>query len=65
MIAPRWILNQVQPIAVRDILAYLTASLEKEPAGVYNVGASPLTFKGMMQEFADVRGLRRVIVPVW
>jgi uncharacterized protein YbjT (DUF2867 family) len=64
MIAPRWILNQVQPIAVRDILAYLTAALENEPAGVYNVGASPLTFKGMMQEFADVRGLRRIIVPV-
>jgi uncharacterized protein YbjT (DUF2867 family) len=64
MIAPRWILNDVQPIAVRDILAYLSLALEREPAGIYNVGASPLTFKGMMQEFASVRGLRRLIVPV-
>ena len=64
MIAPRWILNEVQPIAVRDILGYLTLALEREPAGIYNVGASPLTFKGMMQEFARVRGLRRLIVPV-
>ena len=64
MIAPRWILNEVQPIAVRDILAYLSLALERDPAGVYNVGASPLTFKGMMQEFASVRGLRRLIVPV-
>jgi uncharacterized protein YbjT (DUF2867 family) len=64
MIAPRWILNEVQPIAVRDILGYLTLALEREPAGLYNVGASTLTFKGMMQEFARVRGLRRLIVPV-
>ncbi len=64
MIAPRWILNEVQPIAVRDILGYLTLALERKPAGIYNVGASPLTFKGMMQEFASVRGLRRLIVPV-
>jgi len=64
MIAPRWILNEVQPIAVRDILAYLTLALKREHAGIYNVGASPLTFKGMMQEFAQVRGLRRLIVPV-
>jgi hypothetical protein len=64
MIAPRWILNEVQPIAVRDILAYLSLALEREPAGIYNVGAHPLTFKGMMQEFARVRGLRRLIVPV-
>jgi uncharacterized protein YbjT (DUF2867 family) len=64
MIAPRWILNDVQPIAVRDILAYLTLALGREAAGIYNVGASPLTFKDMMQEFAHVRGLRRLIVPV-
>jgi uncharacterized protein YbjT (DUF2867 family) len=64
MIAPRWILNQVQPIAVRDILRYLVLALDRGPSGIYNVGTAPLTFKGMMQEFAAVRGLRRVIVPV-
>jgi uncharacterized protein YbjT (DUF2867 family) len=64
MIAPKWILNQVQPIAVRDILAYLLLALERGPSGLYNVGSEPLSFKGMMQEFAAVRGLRRVIVPV-
>jgi hypothetical protein len=64
MIAPRWILNDVQPIAVRDILAYLLLALEQGPSGLYNVGSDPLSFKGMMQEFAAVRGLRRLIVPV-
>ncbi len=64
MIAPKWILNQVQPIAVRDILQYLVRALDRGPSGIYNVGTDPLTFKGMMQEFAAVRGLRRWIVPV-
>jgi uncharacterized protein YbjT (DUF2867 family) len=64
MIAPRWILNEVQPIAIRDILAYLVAALDREAAGIYNVGTAPLSFRGMMQEFAHVRGLRRLIVPV-
>ncbi|MCU0235223.1 MAG: SDR family oxidoreductase [Thermoanaerobaculales bacterium] len=64
MIAPKWILNQVQPVAVRDILDYLLLSLDRGPSGLYNVGAAPLSFKGMMQEFAAVRGLKRVIVPV-
>jgi len=64
MVAPRWILNQVQPIAVRDVVSYLLAALTQGNGGVYNIGCEPLSFKGMMQEFASVRGLRRVIVPL-
>lgn len=64
MIAPKWIRNEVQPIAVRDILGYLLAGLTAGEPGIYNVGTDPLTFKDMMVEFARVRGLRRVIVPV-
>ena len=64
MIAPRWILNPVSPIAVRDVLAYLLAALDRGEPGAYDVGVEPLTFKAMMEEFASVRGLKRVIVPV-
>jgi uncharacterized protein YbjT (DUF2867 family) len=64
MVAPRWILNQVQPIAVRDVMSYLLMALEHGEDGVYNIGSDPLSFKGMMQEFAEVRGLKRLIVPV-
>lgn len=64
MVAPRWILNLVQPIAVEDVVAYLLAGVDRGREGVYNIGSEPLTFKGMMQEFAAVRGLRRLIVPV-
>jgi uncharacterized protein YbjT (DUF2867 family) len=64
MLAPRWILNPVSPIAIRDVLAYLLLALEQGPSGVVEIGAPPLTFKAMMETYAAVRGLRRVILPV-
>ncbi len=64
MIAPKWILNDVQPIAIRDILSYLLSALDKPPLGIVNVGTKPLTFKAMMERYAEVRGLTRVIMPV-
>jgi uncharacterized protein YbjT (DUF2867 family) len=64
MVAPRWILNQVQPIAIRDILSYMIAALERPPLGVVDVGSDRLTFQQMMEVYADVRGLTRVIIPV-
>lgn len=64
MIAPRWILNEVQPIAVRDVLSYLLLALERDPLGVVDIGGDRLTFRRMMQVYAEVRALRRLIVPV-
>ena len=65
MIAPRWILNDVQPIGIRDALAYLAAALGRDDSlGVIDIGSEPLTFRGMMTEYASVRGLPRLIVPV-
>ncbi len=64
MVAPKWIKNLVQPIAVRDILAYLLAASEHEPAGIIEVGGEQLTFSEMMHGYAAVRGLKRIIIPV-
>lgn len=64
MIAPRWILNEIQPIAVRDILSYLVLGLERQPGGIVEVGGDRLKFKRMIEVFAKARGLTRVIVPV-
>ena len=67
MIAPKWIRNEVQPIAVRDVLSYLMAALEHTPAGIVEIGgADRLSFQDMLQGYAHVRGLRRsiVVVPV-
>ena len=65
MVAPRWILNEVQPIGVGDVLDYLVGALGRmDTLGVIDVGAEPVTFRGMMLTYARVRGLPRVIVPV-
>ncbi len=64
MVAPRWILNQVQPVAIRDVLNYLIAALDRGPLGVVEIGGDSLTFKQMMEEYAHARGLSRVIIPV-
>jgi uncharacterized protein YbjT (DUF2867 family) len=64
MITPRWVRNEVQPIGVADVLAYLRLALDRPPLGVIDVGANVLTFRRMMEEYAELRGLRRRIVPV-
>lgn len=64
MIVPRWVKNDVQPVAVRNIIEYLIAALDEKPLGVVNIGADRLPFRGMMEIFAEVRGLKRIIIPV-
>lgn len=64
MVAPRWILNEVQPIGIRDMLTYLEAALEYPPLGIVEVGGERLPFKKMMETYAAVRGLRRIIIPL-
>ncbi|NNF29696.1 MAG: DUF2867 domain-containing protein [Gemmatimonadetes bacterium] len=65
MVAPKWIMNDVQPIGIRDILAYLVdAAGRTDVEGVVEVGADPLTFKQMMEVYADERGLPRLIYPL-
>ena len=65
MVAPKWILNDVQPIAVRDVLSYLVETLGREDTlGVVDVGTDPLSFKAMMKGYAEVRELPRIIIPL-
>jgi lipocalin/uncharacterized protein YbjT (DUF2867 family)/ligand-binding SRPBCC domain-containing protein len=67
MICPRWVDTRTQPIAIDDVLAYLRAALEL-PAGregVFEIGGPEVVSYGdMMREYAKLRGLRRVLVPV-
>ncbi|MFC5926535.1 SDR family oxidoreductase [Micromonospora vulcania] len=68
MITPRWINNRIQPIAVRDVLRYLAGctALPPEVNRAFDIGGPDvLTFRAMMQRYAQVAGLRRrIIVPV-
>lgn len=65
MVTPRWVETRCQPIAVRDVLAYLVGVLD-EPRALGRVleigGGDVLTYREMMEQFAEVAGLRRRIV---
>lgn len=67
MICPRWVYTRTQPIAIRDVLSYLVAALEV-PESMGQIieigGADVLTYGEMMLGYAQVRGLRRRLVPV-
>ncbi|MFD1064357.1 SDR family oxidoreductase [Winogradskyella litorisediminis] len=65
MITPRWLKTKTQPIAIRDVLGYLSQALGNE--NLYNksydiYGPEVLTYKQMLLQFAEVRGLKRKIV---
>lgn len=67
MICPRWVYTKTQPLGVRDVLEYLTAALEvSESAGrILEIGgAEIITYGEMMTIYAEVRGLKRWLVPV-
>jgi uncharacterized protein YbjT (DUF2867 family) len=68
MVTPRWVHNRVQPIAVRDVLHYLTSAAEL-PLTINRAfdigGPDVLTYLEMMRRYAVVAKLpRRVVVPV-
>jgi len=67
MIAPKWLNTKTQPLAVRDVLAFLHRSVGREE--LYNksfdvFGPEILTYKQMLLQFAEVRGLKRYILTV-
>lgn len=65
MTTPKWVSNKTQPIAIRDILYYLTevAQLEQTCSGIFDVGGPEIvTYEDMMQLFAKISGLRRRII---
>ncbi|MSZ45166.1 MAG: DUF2867 domain-containing protein, partial [Actinobacteria bacterium] len=70
MTTPKWVSNRTQPIAIRDVLWYLSsaASLEKPVSGIFDIGGpAVLSYADMMQMFAKISGLRRrwiIKVPV-
>lgn len=67
MVAPKWISNKCQPIAVRDVLFYLKEIIlhPKCVNETFDIGGPDvLTFKQAMLEFAEVRHLKRWIFTI-
>ncbi len=67
MITPRWVLTKTQPIAIRDVMAFLTGVLgnEKTYGGSFDIaGPDVLSYKEMMQQYAKARDFKNWIVTV-
>jgi uncharacterized protein YbjT (DUF2867 family) len=67
MICPRWVSTRTQPIALADITAYLAGAAGRDDmlgqsfdAG----GPEVMTYRGMMERVAHIRGKRPLIVEV-
>jgi uncharacterized protein YbjT (DUF2867 family) len=67
MITPKWVLTRTQPIAIRDVISFLTGVLYREDTfnQSFDIGGSDiLTYKEMLLRYAKVRGFRNWIVTV-
>lgn len=67
IIAPSLLNTKTQPIAIRDVLFFLSRAVGKNE--LYNnsydiFGPEVLTYKKMLQQFAEFRGFHRYIVTV-
>jgi hypothetical protein len=67
MIAPKWISSLCQPIAITDMLFYLTACLNNKRClnKTFDIGGPDiLSYKEMLQRYCSIRGLKRCIFSV-
>lgn len=67
MIAPKWLDTKTQPLAVRDVLSFLSSAAGNKI--LYNksydvFGPEVLTYKQLLLQFAEVRDLKRYILTV-
>ncbi|MCX7874603.1 MAG: NAD(P)H-binding protein, partial [Melioribacteraceae bacterium] len=67
MIAPRWLKTKHQPIAIRNVVECLTGVLlnQKTFGKDYDIGGPDIiSYKEMLLQFAEARGLKRKIYSV-
>lgn len=69
MVAPKWLNQECQPIYIGDVLNYVMQSLnnEKYKNQIFEIaGPDKLTYKKVLNAYAEVRGLKRwiIIVPI-
>ncbi len=66
-ICPRWFYTLAQPISIRNTLDYLVTALET-PASAGQIieigGPTRLRYADMLRTYAEVRGFRRLLIPV-
>lgn len=67
MIAPKWLNSPCQPIAIQDVLFYLSAVLLNKECyhKIFDIGGPEvLTFKELLLKYSDFRNLKRIVIDV-
>jgi len=67
MITPKWVLTKTQPIAIRDVMAFLTRVIgnKKTYNDSFDIGGPDvLTYKDMLKQYAKTRGFKNWIITV-
>ncbi|QQX77100.1 MULTISPECIES: SDR family oxidoreductase [Aequorivita] len=67
MIAPKWLKTKIQPIAIRDVIAFLSGVLDNEKCfnQSFDIGGpNVLTYKEMLMKYSKIRGLKLWIISV-
>lgn len=67
MITPKWVNTKCQPIAIRDVITYLTSVIDRKDCldESFDIpGPDTLSYKDMMRTYADVRELPLSIINV-
>lgn len=66
MITPQWTRTKCQPIAIRNVIEYLTGALDNPKClgKSFDIGGpDQLSYRDMMSQYAEARGLFRLIIP--
>jgi uncharacterized protein YbjT (DUF2867 family) len=67
MLTPKWVSTPAQPIAVEDLIAYLTAGLNVSSTGsrTFEIGGfDRVSYGDIMRAYAHCRGMRLVMIRV-
>ncbi|SHK01828.1 Uncharacterized conserved protein YbjT, contains NAD(P)-binding and DUF2867 domains [Rubritalea squalenifaciens DSM 18772] len=67
MITPKWVRTRCQPIAIRNVIEYLTGVMDNENCigKSFDIGGPEvLTYEDMLRRYARDRHLTRLIIPV-
>jgi uncharacterized protein YbjT (DUF2867 family) len=65
LVCPHWFFSLAQPVAIRDVLAYLIAALNtpESAGGLIEIGgATRLRYADMLYGYAKERGLKRILI---
>ncbi len=67
MITPKWTLTRCQPIAIRNVIAYLTRCLDTPETIGEELdigGPAVLSYRALLRQYAEARELRRFFISV-